>query len=178
MSKIRKLTAQQNLFVSEYLKDLNATQAAARAGYSEKNASTLGYQLLQIPRVQYEITQGLKAREARTQITQDKVLHELARIAFLDLAKIYDEDGRIKCPKDMEEEVRRAIGGLDLTEQFHRGEKVGETTKVRFNDKLRALELIGKHLGMFVDRIGDPDGKPLACPVVLIPSNGSEKKKP
>ena len=77
-----KLTAKQQRFVDEYLIDLNATQAAIRAGYSEKTAFSIGTENLRKPLIQKAIQQRKQAREQRTEITQDRVIQELAAIGF------------------------------------------------------------------------------------------------
>ena len=82
------LTAKQQLFVDEYLSDLNATQAAIRAGYSEKSAASIGEENLRKPEIEAAINEALKARRQRTEVTQDRVLEELAVLAF---APITDE---------------------------------------------------------------------------------------
>ncbi len=76
------MTAKQQLFVDEYLIDLNATQAALRAGYSEKTARSIGAENLSKPDIEKAIADALEARRLRTEITQDRVLEELAAIAF------------------------------------------------------------------------------------------------
>lgn len=104
------MTDRQQRFVAEYLIDPNQKQAAIKAGYSEKTAEQIGYQLLQKTSVAEAITKAQKRREKRTDITADKVLQELASIGFDD-------------------------------------------EKERTSDRLKALELIGKHLTMFTDRV-------------------------
>ena len=91
-----KLTAKQQRFVDEYLIDLNATQAAIRAGYSEKTAFSIGTENLRKPLIQKAIQQRKQAREQRTEITQDRVIQELAAIGFAratDYAKIVPGGG-------------------------------------------------------------------------------------
>ncbi len=118
----------QRAFVQEYLTDLNATQAAIRAGYSAKTAGAMAHKLLKNADIQEAITLGQAERAKRTEITMDQVLEGFASIAFSG-----DED-------------------------------------TRDADRLKALELIGKHLGMFTDRhlvMGD-GGAPLAVSLVPV----------
>ena len=99
-----KLTAKQQRFCDEYLIDLNATQAAIRAGYSPKTAEQLAYQLLQKTSVQNHISELQKKREERTEITQDSVLHELALIAFAkasDYARVVEKDAMVEVDGNM-----------------------------------------------------------------------------
>lgn len=145
-----KLTPKQRRFVQEYLIDLNATQAAIRAEYSKKRASELGYQLLRNPTVQAAIQEEMALRERRTAITQDRVIAELAAVAFAngaDYAKVMYDTGLVSfVPTDqLTAEKKKAIASI----------KQGQAgTEVKTYDKIRALELLGKHLGMFSDRAG------------------------
>lgn len=138
------LTEKQKRFVEEYLVDLNATQAAIRAGYSAKNADKIGYELLGKTGVSEAIRMAMDARSKRTGITQDRVLQELAAIGFsraTDFVRI-DESGRVVLtPTDaLTEDQRRAIAGI-------KDGKFG--VELKLYDKLRALEKLGEHLGMF-----------------------------
>jgi phage terminase small subunit len=137
------LTEKQKRFVSEYLVDLNATQAAIRAGYSTKTADRIGAELLGKTWVAEEIQKAIKKREQRTNITQDRVLEELAAIAFAratDFVSI--EDGIVSFVDTFEltDAQRRAISFI---------EKGANGIKLRLHDKVKALEQLGKHLGMF-----------------------------
>lgn len=146
------LTEKQKRFVQEYLVDLNATQAAIRAGYSEKTAEQQGYQLLQKPSVQVEIQKAMKRREVRTQITQDRVLQEIACVAFAsgaDFAQVIG-GGRIVQLVDTAElsrEKRSAIAKIKETEHG---------IEVVAYDKISALKLLGQHLGLFDGKGGQP----------------------
>lgn len=159
-----RLTEKQKCFVEEYLVDLNATQAAIRAGYSEKTAEQMGYQLLQKTSVQEAIQLSMAARSKRTGITQDRVLQELARIAFAngtDFARVVVREEPIHMV-DEEGELRRVVRRIQTVEIVDTdrvdpekraaiaGIKEGKHgIEVSSYDKLRALELLGKHLGMF-----------------------------
>ncbi len=138
------MTHKQRRFVEEYLVDLNATQAAIRAGYVPNSAEKNSYALLKKPEVAAAIRQAMEQRSERTQISQDQVLRELAAIAF---AKVTDhtcvaEDGAVRiAPTDgLSEQQRRAIAGIKVS-------RYG--VQVSNYDKMKALELLGKHLGMF-----------------------------
>jgi phage terminase small subunit len=150
------MKAKHERFAQEFLVDLNATAAAARAGYSKTTSHVQGFRLLQRPDVQARIAELKKQRSDRTEVTMDRVVLELARIAFADLGAAFDETGKLRPIHEMPEEVRRALSGFDLEEMFDgRGserEHVGNVRKVRTQEKVRALELLGKHLGMFIER--------------------------
>lgn len=109
------LNAKKNRFVEEYPVDLNATQAAIRAGYSKKTAYSIGQRLLKDVEIQEAIQKAMKDRSERTGITQDKVVEELGKVAFAEAHDYTDAD-------------------------------------LKYGNKLKALELLGKHLGMFEKR--------------------------
>lgn len=137
------LTIKQKIFVQEYLVDLNATQAAIRAGYSPKTAEVQGCRLLSNAKVQEAIQKAMKTRETRTEITQDRVLEELARIAFSDATDIAEVQGgvvKIRDTQDLNPAQKSAIACIK------EGKYGIEVTRY---DKLRALEMLGRHLGFF-----------------------------
>lgn len=150
--KATKLTKKQRLFISEYQVDLNGTKAAIRAGYSPKRASEMAYQLLQIPTVRQALDRAMEERLRKIGVRADRVLTEIARVAFSDLRKLYNEDGSLKLPLEWDDDEAAAIAGVEVLEEFSgRGEDrtlVGFTKKVRVFDKIKALELLSKHLGI------------------------------
>lgn len=146
-----KLTAKQKQFCNEYLIDLNATQAAIRSGYSKKFAEAKSYAMLEKPQIKAYISEKMKVREHRTEITQDKVLQELAKIAFAnttDYVEVKDM-GQYKMvstkpTKDMTLDQVVAIASI---------KQGANGIEIKLHDKVRALEDIGRHLGMFKDKI-------------------------
>ena len=92
----RKLNPKQQRFVDEYLIDLNATQAAIRAGYSPKTATAIASENLSKPSISAAIACAMAERSKRTGITQDRILEELAKVAFIKLTDIVDDTGKIK----------------------------------------------------------------------------------
>lgn len=151
-----RLTARQERFVETYLVDLNATQAAIRAGYAPKSAEVTGSQLLRNPKVAAAIDAVKQARSQRTQVTADRVVQQLARIAFGDIRKIFEstEHGvRLRCPDEWPDEIVPLIAGIEVI-TVSRGEGMVEhVAKIRAADKLKALELLGRHLGMWNDKL-------------------------
>lgn len=148
--RMAKLTEKQQRFVEEYLIDLNATQAAIRAGYSVKTAMEQGYQLLQKTSVQQDIAERMAERSKRTGINQDRVVLELAKIALVKITDIVDSQGRIKSdasPDDLAciESVKYKESESDTGSSVER--------EVKIASKLKALELLGKHLGMWNDKL-------------------------
>lgn len=149
---MRPLTPKQKAFVAEYLVDLNATQAAIRAGYKVNSARQAGAENLTKPVIQSAIQAAMAERAQRTEITQDRVLREYARIAFFDPSKLFGEDGRPLPVSEIDEDTRRAIAGLDVVTVGNNDIGVGEIQKFKIANKLGALDSIGKHLGMFIER--------------------------
>lgn len=146
------LTEKQKRFVAEYLIDLNATQAAIRAGYSEKTADRIGPELLGKTCVSAAIQEAIKKRQKRVEITQDRVLQELAAIGFANMADYAQVDGplvSITPTGSLSQEQTAAIASL---EQGNFG------IKLKLYDKVRALELLGKHLGVFDQPVGTDTG--------------------
>lgn len=150
------MTDKQKLFCDEYLIDLNATRAY-KVAYpnckKDETAKSAGSRLLTNVNLQNYIAEKMKEREKRTEITQDMVLNELAKIAFLDIRKIYNENGSLKNIHDIDDDTAGAITSIESVEEFagygQDREQIGYNKKVKMSDKAKALELIGKHLGMF-----------------------------
>ena len=149
----RKLAPMQSVFVQEYLVDLNATQAAIRAGYSAKTAEQQGYQLLQKPSVQAAIAERQKEREQRTAVTADRVLLEAARLALFDPRKLFNDDGSPKGITELDDDTAAAVAGIEVVEQFEGSGKdrvfVGYLKKYRIADKNSALEKLFRHHGLY-----------------------------
>ena len=146
------LTQKQRLFVDEYLIDLNATQAAIRAGYSKKTASRIGPELLGKTWVARAIEAGVKARSDRTQVNADYVLNRLVEIDQMDVIDILADDMSVKPLKDWPKVWRQYLAGFDVSELFEgRGEDremVGFLKKLKWPDKVKNLELLGKHVNV------------------------------
>ena len=150
MAKKAKLTEKQQRFVDEYLIDLNATQAAIRAGYSVKTANEQGSQNLAKLSIQQAIAEQMAERSKRTGINQDRVVLELAKIALVKMTDIVDSQGRIKSdasPDDLAciESVKYKESESDTGSSVER--------EVKIASKLKALELLGKQLGMWNDKL-------------------------
>ncbi|MBD1373762.1 terminase small subunit [Hazenella sp. IB182357] len=162
-----KLTPKQKTFVNEYIVDLNATKAAIRAGYSEKSARFSGHENLTKPNIQAAIQKALDKREARTEVTADMVLKQWAKIAFADIKDVVTwehEDVMIKRDKKTGEPVMEnlltidlkpsdEVDGTILSEVSETIMKDGRKVTVKMNDRMRALEMLGRHLGMFNDKM-------------------------
>jgi len=157
----------QELFVAHFVNTLNATLAAKEAGYSADSASELGYQLLQNPSVRQAVQEKLKTRFERLDMTGERILLEMFRIATVDISQAYDNLGQLIPLNEMPEDVRRAIVGLEVEEQFigdgDARTLFGFTKKVKFADKNKALEMMGKYFKLLTDKVEHTgkDGAPL-----------------
>ena len=147
----KALTAKQQVFVQEYLVDLNATQAAIRAGYSKRTAEWIGPQLLGKTHVSEAVQKAMAKREERTEITQDRVLKEYAKLAFLDPRRFYDDDGQLLQVHELPEDVAAALSSMEVVTE-RAGELELAVRKIKFSDKKAALDSIARHLGMFKDK--------------------------
>jgi len=148
--EMAKLTEKQQRFVDEYLVDLNATQAAIRAGYSAKTADQQGSRMLANVKVQQAISEKMAERSKRTGINQDRVIIELARIAFVKMTDIVDSDGEIR--SDASEDDLACIESVKYKSSESENSSSVER-EVKISPKLKALELLGKHLGMWNDKL-------------------------
>ena len=156
-----KLTPKQRRFVNEYLIDLNATQAAIRAGYSKKTAKDIGGENLSKPAIQAEIQKRQVKLQNTLEITQDRVLQEYARLAFYDPRKLFQPDGTPKPIEALDDDTAAALAGLEVREEFEgTGENrtfVGYTKKYKLANKLGALDSLAKHLGLFEPKEEDSE---------------------
>lgn len=143
------LNKKQELFVKEYLVDFNATQAAKRAGYSEKTSYQQGFALLKNPEIQALINKEQQKRVDRLEITADRVLNEIAKIAFFDPRKLFENDGIPKTINELDENTAGAISGLDVVSIGNSESGMGQVLKYKIADKNAALEKLCKYLGLF-----------------------------
>lgn len=152
------LTAKQQTFVDEYLVDLNATQAAIRAGYSEKTAAEIGAENLTKPNIAAAIQSAMDARSTRTEITADRVLTEIGKVAFSDIRKLFNDDGRLKHITMLDDDTAAFVSSVEIdTKRIRSGEntefEAESTLKIKMWDKLAALDKLGRHLKLFTDKI-------------------------
>ena len=147
------LPPKQALFVQEYLRDLNATQAAIRAGYSSHTAQEQASRLLSRVMIQNAITQAQAQRAQRMQVDADHVLLELARLGFANVQRLYDAHGALlpvhQWPPDVAPAVR-LVTTKELFETTAEGERVliGYLREVRLHEKTKPLDLLARHLGL------------------------------
>lgn len=155
------LTPKQVQFVAEYLIDLNATQAAIRAGYSAKTANRIASENLSKPDIQAAIQDAMQRREERTEVTQDRVLRELAKIGFADIRKAVQWGASMPVVDEETGDVTLANGislvpsdklDADTAAAISEVAQTRDGLRVKFHDKRAALVDMGRHLGMFLDR--------------------------
>lgn len=148
------MTKKQKRFVEEYLIDLNATQAAVRAGYSPHTAKDIGCENLAKPNIAAAISQAMAERSRRTGINQDRVLQELARIGFAKITDVVDPE-TAKIRLDASDDDLACIQSIKI-----KPNEFGTEREVKLYDKKSALVDLGKHLGLFKDKLelnGDMD---------------------
>ena len=183
-----KLTAKQQRFCDEYLVDLNATQAAVRAGYSKKTASVIGAENLAKPNIKEYLSSCMKERSEQTKIDAEYVLNRLAAIDRMDVLDILNDNGSLKAIKDWPKVWRQYLSGMDLSEIWDgtgdEKQAIGMLKKIKWPDKLKNLELLGKHVnvGAFSDKVDhqhafvDSNGEPLSFNINTIYVSPEKKK--
>lgn len=170
----KNLTDKQRLFVAEYLKDLNATRAAIRAGYSKRTAYSQGQRLLKNVEVAAAVDAALEDRIERTKMEADEVLLELAKLARSNMREYVEWDAarvRLKPSAGLTDDAAAAVAEISQTETEH-----GGTIKFKLHDKKGALELLGKHLKLFAERYEHTGagGGPIEVIEVVGVSDGDE----
>lgn len=163
-----KLNAQQEEFVQFYTRDFNATRAAIKAGYSEKSAASLGYQLLQNPLVRKAIDGITKKNAVKHDLIRHRIIEQLSIIAFANLKDYgsFDSNGIVIKPStELDDDLASAIGEFKVTVNEY-----GKNVQFKLLPKEKSIELLGKHLGMFTDHIKIEAIKPF----VIRRSNGEQ----
>lgn len=161
------LTDKQRRFVDEYLVDLNATQAAIRAGYSQKTASSQGERLLRKVEVAAALAAAQRERSARVKVDADYVLVRMVEIDQMDVLDIMTDRMELKPVSEWPRAWRQYLSDFDLSELFEgTGDEramMGMLKKVRWRDKTKNLEMLGRHFGMIKDRVehSGPNGGPI-----------------
>lgn len=184
----KKLSAKQQAFIDEYLIDLNAYQAAIRAGYAESTALAQSYAWVgkdrnQCPEKMRHVWDAVKARmderSKRVQIEADDVVRQLARMGIADPRRLFHSDGRVKAPHELDDDIAMAIQSVDTETRTDRDGITTVTYKYKLADRVKPLELIGKHLGKRLGQWGDrvehdvPSDSPLAALVKAINGKGN-----
>lgn len=147
------LKPQQVLFIAEVAAGANLGDAAEAAGY----ARSAGYRLMKMPEIVEELLKRRASKLRRLEVTEERVLQEIAKMAFLDPRQLFYDDGSPKPIHELDEFTAACIAGIDIEEEFEgRGmgrRPVGAVRKIKFIDKLRANELLGRYLKLWTDRV-------------------------
>lgn len=151
------LTPKQKRFCEEYIVDFNATQAAIRAGYSENTARNIAGNLLTKINIQEYVKSLSNKQQQRTEITADRVIEEIAKVAFCDIKNLYNEDGRLKEPQELEDHVSATVSSFKNRREYQGKDEDGNAEYATIDeyktyDKLKALELLGKRFAIFTDK--------------------------
>lgn len=161
------MTEKQQIFCNEYLIDFNATRAYKKAYpncQKDKVARANSSRLLTKANIKEYIDQKTREKEERAEITQNDIIKQLARIAFGDIRRLYNDNGAMKNITEIDDDTAAAISGIETFQEFDgRGddkEYIGDTKKVKMTERTKALELLGKHFGMFKDKVEIDQSKP------------------
>ena len=153
------MTNSQKRFCDEYLIDFNATRAykaAYKSCRKDETANVNGSKLLRNTKVQEYIAEKQQEMQERNKITQDTIIQELAKIALFNIKDIYNEDGTLKKVTELDDDTAKAISGVKILQKAGAMKIILRKT----NDKTKALELLGKHLGMFKENVNLTQDKP------------------
>jgi phage terminase small subunit len=147
------LTPKQERFVAEYLIDLNATQAAIRAGYSEATAQEQGSRLLSNRMVAAAVAGKAEVIAAKLDITAERVLQAIAAVAFGDIRGMFDDYGALLRPGDWDDATAAAVDGIDIVTVAKGEGAVEHVAKIKRMDRLKALDMLARHLALYNDKI-------------------------
>jgi phage terminase small subunit len=176
MPEEKNLTEKQIRFCQEYIIDLNGTQAAIRASYSEDTAGSIASENLQKPEIQRYIQELLDDRATRTKATADKVISELYHLVSFDPSEVFDIDrNTLKDIHSIPKNIRKSIASLEFYEEYNKPKDsetrvlIGYTKKIKFWDKPKVIELLAKHLKLLTDKheLAGPGGAPLPPPQIF-----------
>ena len=146
------LTLKQSRFVEEYLIDLNGKQAAIRAGYSAKAAEVQAARLLGYVNVQQALQTAIEARSKRTQVTADRVVVELARIAFANMRDYWPKEGETLDLHRLDQDRTAAVEVISIDETVDSSGVLHRRARLKLYNKLAALACLARHMGMFSGR--------------------------
>lgn len=153
--KERPLTAKEKLFAKFYVADMNTSEAVLKAGYrmTKESSYVQGCVLLKKPKIQEEIARLQAALVKRTEITAERVIAEMAKIAFSNIGGLFDpKTGNLKKVDQMDPNDLAAVSGISIDDLGGTGRQSITTKKIRMYDKIRALEKLGLHLGLFKEK--------------------------
>ena len=159
----RKLTIKQERFCQEYIVLKNATKAAIKAGYSKRTAHSIGFENLKKPEIKKRIDQITKKTTDKLGITRERVLAEMAKLAFSNVKDLTHEDGSLKSIHELSDDAAASISSIEVDSLFKIAEggkgkpklKTGTTNKIKLWSKDKSLHMLGEHLGILNGEGGD-----------------------
>lgn len=174
-SRKEKLTPRQALFVEEYLKDLNGTQAAIRSGYSAKTAQAISSENLRKPLIVAALAEAQAKRSAKTGITQERVLAELAILAFSDVSHyLVNDAGNVDLTVGAPDGAMRAVSSIKRRVTTDAMGSVTRETELRLWNKPEPLKLAGKHVGLFTEKTEEPAPTTIVVYAGMRPPDGAD----
>jgi len=166
------LTEQKKRFADRYFETLNGSQSAIYAGYSEATSRQIAHNLLQEPEVEGYISELKAEYSEKSGISKQRVLDEYRKIAFSDVRNILTIDGGMRSIDEIDDDTAAAIAAIESFDEVSRvGEKLGTNRKIKLHDKLRALEALSKHLGLF-EKDNDQKKNQASVTIFELPDNG------
>lgn len=148
------LEPMQLRYAEQYIIDFNGTKAAIRAGYAEPSAAQQSSRLLNNAKIQQYLQYLISDRSKRLQVTADKVVQEIAKIAFHNVQDLLDYlDGNVLFSDLEDMEFPEIIKSIEVKETLIDGVRVGQIAKIQVYDKVKALELLGKHTALFTENL-------------------------
>lgn len=154
------LTSKQVQFIAEYLKDLNATQAAIRAGFSKRTARAIGCEYLTKPDIAAAIQAGQIKKLEKAELTAERVLEEIRRLSFSDLRELFDETGNLRPIHTLTQAQAACIASLEVVKKnLTAGDGQMDTViKLKVWDKTRSLEMLAKHFALLTEKVEHSGG--------------------
>lgn len=154
MWAVRKLTPKQERFIEAYTSSLNASASARAAGYAARRSDVAGSRLLANPAIK-RVLAARKARQVeRADVSAERVLLELKRLAYANPAMLFDSEGHLKAPHTWTAEEAACVAGFDVVKSASRGDGLVDLIlRIRFWDKTKSLEMLARHLNLLVERI-------------------------
>jgi phage terminase small subunit len=170
------LLPKQKLFVVEYLKDLNAMQAAIRAGYKPDSAQANAARLMEHEGIKAAIAEKSKKQLEKIEVSGERVIAAIAEIAFGDIRKAFDGT-RLKTPDEWDDETAAAIAGMEIV-TVNKGEgEIEYVTKIKRTDRLRALDMLARHHALYKDSLEVTVNESLASRLARVKGLVASKKR-
>jgi len=147
----RALNERQKRFANEYIIDFNATQAAIRAGYSKQTAYSQGHDLLKHPEIKKFINSVKEKVIKKLEISQERTITEMGRIAYMDPRKLFNANGSPKAIHQLDDDTAATISSIEFETKKIKGKTTSRVSRIRFWDKNKPLEMLGKHFKIYED---------------------------